>query len=140
MSIPIITNYIFVRQTVAKNSSSLHFFKDIFREKSWIIHWLIILLEIIILCSYHFTLNYLVEFSKLFSKTLWKCIIVYIHSGANKAKMIIKRKQTEGWCFWSSRRKWQWIIQEGKQNYLKACFCNISRKRQIGWQIKIDFA
>lgn len=35
----------FVRQTVAKNSSSLHFFKDIFREKSWIIHWLIILLD-----------------------------------------------------------------------------------------------
>ena len=35
----------FVRQTVAKNISSLHFFKDIFREKSWIIHWLIILLN-----------------------------------------------------------------------------------------------
>ena len=35
----------FVWQTIAKNSSSLHFVRDIFREKSWIIHWLIILLN-----------------------------------------------------------------------------------------------
>lgn len=104
----------FVWQTIAKNSSSLHFIRDIFREKSWIIHWLIILLNNHIM----FISLYVKLSSRILKIVLENLVEVHhcLYSFRSKDKMMIKRKQTEGWCLWSSTRKWQSIIQEGKQN------------------------